>query len=79
MTVSEERAFMQMDGITDDDLKNAQIKKRGEADDARKADEAEKKKNLELSLQAQDDAYLRESGIRQSQTTTTNTNETGPT
>ena len=79
LTVSEERAFMQMDGITDDDLKNAQIKKRGEADDARKADEAEKKKNLELSLQAQDDAYLRESGIRQSQTTTTNTNETGPT
>ena len=79
LTVSEERAFMQMDGITDDDLKNAQIKKRGEADDARKADEAEKKKNLELSLQAQDDAYMRESGMRQAQTTTTNTNETGPT
>ena len=52
-----------MDGITDDDLKNAQIKKRGEADDALKADETERK--IE-SLQAQDDAYPR-SSIRQSQ------------
>ena len=45
LTIDEEQRFRQLDGVTDEDLKNAQIKKRGEADKARKADEAERKKN----------------------------------